>query len=272
MVKYVNIKPEFGVLYCLRKGFSKMVRSRVLMCVFAAIALNYFFTWQGNSVLSVMRTKISDGSVSAAKRVQATVEKALCHPRKGVECAVCADDARGDCSVQMKVLAAENSDLKRLLHFLSYHGGVSYVSAQAIFAHDGVSEKVFLGLGSRDGVKIGQAVVNGSGLVGKVADVNERSSRIILVTDKDFRIPVTVVESGVSAVLSGTGKSSVLTDLSTDGADIVDGSLVITAESSEGFPSGIYVGSVVKSRKKVFTVSGNGRLGIVSVLEVHYGD
>ena len=53
-------------------------------------------------------------------------------------------------------------------------------------------------VGRIDGVTDGSAALDGSGLVGRIAGVGERSSRIILLTDASSRVPAVVRPSGAA--------------------------------------------------------------------------
>ena len=95
-------------------------------------------------------------------------------------------------------LEAENRSLRDLLHFKP-GPEASYISARVIadtggaFAHSRV-----VNAGARDGVRKGQAVITGEGLVGRVAGVGRRAGRVLLITDLNSRIPV-LVESSLAA-------------------------------------------------------------------------
>ncbi|MFX4941244.1 rod shape-determining protein MreC, partial [Acinetobacter baumannii] len=57
--------------------------------------------------------------------------------------------------------------------------------------------------GRRHGVRKGQAAMAGPGLIGRVIEVGEWSSRVLLITDLNARIPVVMENSRQRAVLSG---------------------------------------------------------------------
>jgi rod shape-determining protein MreC len=64
-------------------------------------------------------------------------------------------------------------------------------------------QSVLLNVGARDGIRDGWATMDGIGLVGRISGVGERTSRVILLTDSNSRLPVTVQPSGQKALLSG---------------------------------------------------------------------
>ena len=66
---------------------------------------------------------------------------------------------------------------------------------------------IILNKGTRDKIKIGMAVVDGVYLVGKVIEVNYTSSRVLLLSDLNSKIPVLLEPPGIQAVASGVGKN-----------------------------------------------------------------
>ena len=64
-------------------------------------------------------------------------------------------------------------------------------------------QSVLLNVGARDGIRDGWATMDGIGLVGRISGVGQKTSRVILLTDSNSRVPVTVQPSGQKAILSG---------------------------------------------------------------------
>jgi rod shape-determining protein MreC len=59
---------------------------------------------------------------------------------------------------------------------------------------------VLINVGARDGILDGWATMDGLGVVGRVSGVGERTSRVLLLTDSNSRIPVTIQPSGQQAL------------------------------------------------------------------------
>ena len=66
---------------------------------------------------------------------------------------------------------------------------------------------VMVNVGRADGVTDGSAVVDGLGLVGRIAGVGERSARVILLNDGSSRVPATVLPSGQRALVAGSNET-----------------------------------------------------------------
>ena len=103
---------------------------------------------------------------------------------------------------------------------------------------------VLVNAGGQDGVRKGQAAVNGEGLVGRVAEVGERSARVLLVTDLNSRIPVLLESQRYRAILVGDNSQRPrLLYLSAD-AKVSPGDRIVTSGHGGVFPPGLAVGVV----------------------------
>jgi len=103
---------------------------------------------------------------------------------------------------------------------------------------------MLLNSGSRDGVRKGQAVLSGEALIGYIAEVGDRSSRLLLLTDISAKIPVVVESSRTRAILSGDNKSRPKLNYVAGNPSISVGDRVVTAASGAAFPPGLPIGVV----------------------------
>ncbi|MBP02589.1 MAG: rod shape-determining protein MreC [Rhodospirillaceae bacterium] len=151
-------------------------------------------------------------------------------------------------------LEDENRQLRRLLATVE-ETGVREISARVVTDPGGVFAKsVLVTAGSLSGVAKGQAVVTGEGLVGRVTRSGYRSSRILLLTDINSRIPVRVGDSGEKAVLSGDNSlRPKLTYLRVDSM-VKPGDRVVTSGDAASFPPGLPVGRVIMSDNTALAV------------------
>lgn len=132
---------------------------------------------------------------------------------------------------------------------------LSFVSGRVISDTKGPFVRtLLLDVGTLGGIAKGDGVVNGDGLVGRVLGVSERSSRILLVTDLNSRIPVRIEPFGYRAILAGdnSGEPQLLylpRDLSLD-----EGSRVVTSGHGGLLPSGLPVGVVTGTERSGYRV------------------
>jgi len=115
---------------------------------------------------------------------------------------------------------------------------------------DAFRERVLVDKGARDGVFVGQAVLDAGGVFGQVARVEELTSEVILVSDAAHAIPVQVNRNGLRTIAVGTGDMSrlKLPYLSTS-ADVIAGDLLVTSGLGGGFPAGYPVGTVAEVKR-----------------------
>ncbi|MFV1996582.1 MAG: rod shape-determining protein MreC [Acidiferrobacterales bacterium] len=136
-----------------------------------------------------------------------------------------------------EALDAENIRLRSLL------GSATRVADRAIVAElvevstEPFTRTIVIGKGRRDGVFLGQPVLDAYGVVGQVTEVNPYISRITLITDPGHAIPVQVKRNGLRTILAGTGADDAL-EISylTGSADIKIGDLLITSGLGGRFP------------------------------------
>ena len=96
------------------------------------------------------------------------------------------------------------------------------------------------------------AVLDGKYFIGRIVDVNFFSSRVLLVTDLNSRIPVVIEPEGYHAILSGTGKPEPVLEFLPKDHRIQFGNKVYTSGKEGIFLPGIPIGEVRKKNEKVF--------------------
>ncbi|RAU22285.1 rod shape-determining protein MreC [Paramagnetospirillum kuznetsovii] len=103
---------------------------------------------------------------------------------------------------------------------------------------------MLLGAGSKDGVRKGQAVMSGEVLVGHVAEVGLRSSRMLLITDINARTPILVESTRTRAILSGDNTARPRMTYVAGSPNMAVGDRIVTAASGGAFPPGIPIGVI----------------------------
>lgn len=144
-------------------------------------------------------------------------------------------------------LRHENERLRALLHAVPDAPATS-VSARVIGDAGGAFVRTLLiNAGRRDGVAPGQAVLSGAGLVGQVIEAGERSARVLLLTDLNSRVPVSVEESREQAVASGDNTDRLRLLYLDAAAELERGARLVTSGRGGIFPPGVPVGIVVEA-------------------------
>jgi rod shape-determining protein MreC len=109
-------------------------------------------------------------------------------------------------------------------------------------------QTVLLNVGRRDGIVDGWAAIDGIGLVGRIAGVGERSSRVILLTDTSSRIAVSIESNGQRAMIIGDNTSRPPLEFLEAPETVRPGDRVVTSGDGGVFPSGLLVGQVTQTQ------------------------
>ena len=105
--------------------------------------------------------------------------------------------------------------------------------------------------GTNKKIKNGLAVLDGENFIGRIVDVNFFSSRVLLVSDLNSKIPVIIVPSGHHAILSGHGKNEITLEYLPENHTVQSGNKVYTSGKEGIFSPGIPIGEVKMSIDKV---------------------
>ena len=109
-------------------------------------------------------------------------------------------------------------------------------------------QTVLLNVGRRDGIVDGWAAIDGIGLVGRIAGVGERTSRVILLTDTSSRIAVSIESNGQRAMIVGDNTSRPPLEFLEAPETVRPGDRVVTSGDGGVFPSGLLVGQVTQTQ------------------------
>lgn len=144
-------------------------------------------------------------------------------------------------------LESENTRLREMLNFAP-PAEASFITGRVISDSGGAFlRSILVNVGSSSGVRKGVAAVDNAGLIGRVAEVGTWSSRVLLITDLNSRIPVLVGESRERAILAGDNTDRPRLDYLPPAISIAPGDLVITSGHGGAFPAGLPVGIVLRT-------------------------
>ena len=105
---------------------------------------------------------------------------------------------------------------------------------------------VVLNKGSKNNIKLGMAVLDDEYLIGKVVEVNFFTSRVLLLSDINSKIPVSISPNDIQAIMSGDGKENGTLQYiqEVDFENDNDEMIVVTSGAGGLFKSGILVGKI----------------------------
>ena len=129
---------------------------------------------------------------------------------------------------------------------------------------------IIINKGSKHKINLGMVVMDGAYLIGKVVEVNYLSSRVLLLSDLNSKIPVIVEPNAVFSILSGTGKNHGIIQYSKKYDDIKSESIIYTSGAGNLFKAGIPIGKInenfLNDEKNVEFFSDFSQLRFVKVL------
>ena len=140
-------------------------------------------------------------------------------------------------------LKSENSRLKRLID--EYITESDELVAKVLLDKDSPFLKsIIVNKGSKDKVEIGMAVLDENYLVGKIVEVNYSTSRALLISDLNSKIPVIIEPGNIQSILSGSGKNYGEIQYFKSSNEISSNNVVFTSGSGGIFKAGIPVGKI----------------------------
>jgi rod shape-determining protein MreC len=148
---------------------------------------------------------------------------------------------------KFEALEAENAHLRTLLGTGVMVADKALAAELVEVASEPFRRTIVIARGEKDGLYVGQPIIDAYGIRGQVYDVGIVQSKAILITDPGHAIPVQVQRNGLRAVAFGTGASDTVSiRYLTASADIKEGDLLISSGLGGGFPFGYPVAKVGK--------------------------
>ena len=105
---------------------------------------------------------------------------------------------------------------------------------------------VIVNRGSRDGVELGMAVMDKNYLIGKIVEVTFTTSRVLLLSDLNSKVPVDIMPNNIQSILSGTGDHNGTIQYTRQQSLIENEAIVFTSGAGGLFKSGIPIGTINK--------------------------
>jgi rod shape-determining protein MreC len=119
----------------------------------------------------------------------------------------------------------------------------------------GVLHTIILGAGAKDGVFLDDVVISAQGVVGRVSEVGQSYSKVLLVTDTGSAVSALVQGSRAAGIVRGQFGDTLVMDWILQTEDVKVGDVVITAGLAIGddlkslYPKGLVLGKVVEVTK-----------------------
>lgn len=152
--------------------------------------------------------------------------------------------------LRFAALEAENRRIRQLLASSSALEEKVLIAEIVATSQDPYRHQISLNKGARDGVYLGQALVDAYGVMGQVIRVYPTASTAMLITDPGHGIPVEINRTGLQTIARGGGDGRVLTLPFLPGnADVKVGDLLVSSSLGGRFPGGYPVGEIFDVRR-----------------------
>ena len=156
-------------------------------------------------------------------------------------------------------LVLENQRLKKIFEDTLFESDRVYAKVLSD-KNSPFLKSIIINKGSKHGINLGAVVKDKEYLIGKIVEVNYSTSRVLLLSDINSKIPVLIEPQGLLSILSGTGDKEGVIQYSKVENIIEDTSIVYTSGVGGLFKAGIPVGKIIKSN----TINLNGKVQFFS--------
>ncbi len=152
--------------------------------------------------------------------------------------------------VSSEIIQNENKELKELIN--DYVSTSDKILAKIIVDHNSPFLKsIIINKGSKDAIKIGTNIYDKSYLVGRVIEVNYKTSRVLLLSDLNSNVPSTISPQNIQAIITGGGDKIGHIKYIKDGISnkLTEDSIIYTSGTGGLFKSGVPIGKLIIFKK-----------------------
>ncbi len=154
-------------------------------------------------------------------------------------------------NLRLREVEAENARLRKLLGFAQTNPSFDYKGGQIVARVIGnepnsIIQSIAIDLGKANGIERGMPVVTERGLVGRVTEVYNNVSRVLLITDSNSNVNTLLQNSRLRGILHGRAGQQPIMDYLPQDNKVLVGDIVVTSGESGNFPAGVPVGQVVE--------------------------
>ena len=164
----------------------------------------------------------------------------------------------------------ENKELRSALNFVKSKTE-NYKIARVIgMSHQAFDQKLLIDSGKSRDIKEGQIIAGNRGVIGRVSEVFEDKSRILLLTDSSSRIPIIASRARNRGILAGNNSGLMEILYLPKNHQIAVGDKIFTSSDGDTVPPGLLIGVVKKIDKNSVYVSGIediNSLNIVTIID-----
>tara|TARA_Y100000591_G_scaffold658_1_gene578 strand:- start:849 stop:1685 length:837 start_codon:yes stop_codon:yes gene_type:complete len=148
----------------------------------------------------------------------------------------------------LNYLQSENERLRKLIDEYIINSD-ELVAKVLLDKNSPFLKSLIVNKGSKDNLKIGMAVLDGPYLIGKIVEVNYATSRVLLISDLNSKIPVILEPGDIQSIMTGTGKNFGKIQHFEKEYNFSEKKLIYTSGAGGVFKSGIPIGEFIDEDK-----------------------
>jgi rod shape-determining protein MreC len=158
-------------------------------------------------------------------------------------------------NVRLKELESENEELRQLLEFTQSNPTYSYRAAEVVGHVIGQDPSnllryIVIDVGTGDGVTKGMPVVTDRGVVGRIVEVSNRSSKVLLITDVSSSVNALIQSSRATGMVEGKVDGGLMMKYIPQQITVNMGDLILTSGLGATFPKRLVIGQVTAVHKR----------------------
>ena len=151
---------------------------------------------------------------------------------------------------KLSELSAENTRLRGLLNTPLIIDGRMEIAEVIGTDADPLRHVIIINRGAKNNLRVGLTVLDDNGIMGQIINVYPHSSRVMLLSDKEHSLSVRLDNSGMRAIVSGTGDLGRLKmEYVPTSANLKVGDKVYSSGLGQHFPAGYLVGTIAKVKR-----------------------
>ena len=174
--------------------------------------------------------------------------------------------------LKLRDLTKENRDLKDILHLVYTNNIVNYtVKKINIIVNNSFVNRILITKDTNDSITENDLVVDTKGnLLGKIINVKEKEAEILLLSDRNFRVPAILEKSMVKIILTGNESNKLkIGYFLGEKVNIYENEKIYTIDDGGVVIGGIYVGEVREINGEYYVDTGVNLTEVDSIVILH---
>jgi len=152
---------------------------------------------------------------------------------------------------KLNLIEAENTQLRNSIR-ISKSLSIDSISADIILPNiNNGKEIILINKGLKDGINIGNPVINNIGLIGQIITVGNNFSEINPITSKRYMVPAIFQKATDNVIIRGNGSGYLEVSMFPSHKEVSIGSVLMSSGIDNTYPKGIKIGKIIKITPKV---------------------